>query len=67
MNKWRNSDVSCRLFLCLLQGILLVYDITNYASFENLEDWYASIKKVFESEGRLPHIALVGNKSKNRF
>ncbi|KAK2186205.1 hypothetical protein NP493_211g03004 [Ridgeia piscesae] len=44
------------------QGILMVYDITNYPSFENLEDWYTAIKKVFESEGKLPHIALVGNK-----
>ena len=42
----------------------MVYDITNYPSFENLEDWYTAIKKVFESEGKLPHIALVGNKSK---
>ncbi|KAI0217139.1 Ras-related protein Rab-28 [Lamellibrachia satsuma] len=44
------------------QGILMVYDITNYASFENLDDWYTAIKKVFEVEGKLPHMALVGNK-----
>ncbi|XP_064602235.1 LOW QUALITY PROTEIN: ras-related protein Rab-28-like [Liolophura sinensis] len=43
-------------------GILLVYDITNYSSFENLEDWYATIKKTFEKEEKLPHLALVGNK-----
>lgn len=51
------------IFIFEFQGILLVYDITNYSSFENLDDWFASIKKVFEPEGRLPHIALVGNKS----
>ncbi|XP_033756413.1 LOW QUALITY PROTEIN: ras-related protein Rab-28-like [Pecten maximus] len=43
-------------------GILLVYDITNYASFENVEDWYSSVKKVFGRETKIPHMALVGNK-----
>ncbi|WAR21671.1 RAB28-like protein [Mya arenaria] len=41
-----------------LQGALLVYDITNHNSFDNLEDWYGSIKKVIGSQ-RMPHIALV--------
>ena len=49
------------------QGILLVYDITNYSSFENLDDWYSSVKKVFESDGKMPHLALVGNKSMYSF
>lgn len=44
-----------------------MYDITNYSSFENLEDWHGILKKVFESKGKLPHIALVGNKSKYEF
>ncbi|CAC5414232.1 RAB28 [Mytilus coruscus] len=44
-------------------GIVLVYDITSYASFENLDDWYSSLKKVFGKETKLPHVALVGNKS----
>ncbi|CAG2216986.1 ras-related protein Rab-28-like [Mytilus galloprovincialis] len=43
-------------------GIVLVYDITSYASFENLDDWYSSLKKVFGKETKLPHVALVGNK-----
>ncbi|KAK3095327.1 hypothetical protein FSP39_013250 [Pinctada imbricata] len=43
-------------------GILLVYDITNVASFENVEDWYSNIKKVFGRDTKIPHIALVGNK-----
>ena len=46
----------------VFQGILLVYDITNYSSFENLDDWMNCVKKVFEQEEKMPHIALVGNK-----
>ncbi|KAL4232222.1 Ras-related protein Rab-28 [Mactra antiquata] len=42
-------------------GALLVYDITNHNSFDNLEDWYGTIRKVLGKE-RLPHLALVGNK-----
>ncbi|GAB1289619.1 Ras-related protein Rab-28 [Apodemus speciosus] len=43
-------------------GILLVYDITNYQSFENLEDWYAVVKTVSEESETQPLVALVGNK-----
>ncbi|XP_038647559.1 ras-related protein Rab-28 isoform X2 [Scyliorhinus canicula] len=45
------------------QGILLVYDITNYQSFENLEDWYAVVKKVNDESDQQPVVSLVGNKS----
>ena len=52
----------------MLQAVLLVYDITNYSSFENLEDWLAMVQRVVSSsEGdswKPPHLALVGNKSK---
>ncbi|KAM9382102.1 ras-related protein Rab-28 isoform 1-T1 [Phaethornis superciliosus] len=44
------------------QGILLVYDITNGQSFENLEDWYNAVKKVNEDSETQPLMALVGNK-----
>ncbi|XP_064630356.1 ras-related protein Rab-28-like [Lineus longissimus] len=44
-------------------GVLLVYDITNYASFENIEDWLTRVKEVFQVENKMPHIALLGNKS----
>uniref|UniRef100_A0A674HGF1 RAB28, member RAS onco family n=1 Tax=Taeniopygia guttata TaxID=59729 RepID=A0A674HGF1_TAEGU len=44
------------------QGILLVYDITNGQSFENLEDWYNVVKKVNEGSETQPLVALVGNK-----
>ncbi|CAF1470988.1 unnamed protein product [Adineta steineri] len=41
--------------------VLLVYDITNLQSFENLEDWYHTVIKYCAS--RKPLFALVGNKS----
>ncbi|KAF6032347.1 RAB28 [Bugula neritina] len=47
-------------------GILLVYDVTNHSSFENIDDWLSVVKKVTETQGpeyRKPHLALVGNKS----
>ncbi|KAF4092338.1 hypothetical protein AMELA_G00020120 [Ameiurus melas] len=43
-------------------GVLLVYDITNSQSFENLEDWYGAVKKGNEESDTQPVIALVGNK-----
>ncbi|KAI4888377.1 hypothetical protein NFI96_010910 [Prochilodus magdalenae] len=45
------------------QGVLLVYDITNSQSFENLEDWHSMVKKANEESDVQPVIALVGNKS----
>ncbi|EDL37574.1 RAB28, member RAS oncogene family, isoform CRA_b, partial [Mus musculus] len=42
------------------KGILLVYDITNYQSFENLEDWYSVVKTVSEESETQPLVALVG-------
>ncbi|XP_048825845.1 ras-related protein Rab-28 isoform X2 [Brienomyrus brachyistius] len=45
------------------QGVLLVYDITNYQSFENLEDWLGMVKKVNEDSDAQPVVALVGNKT----
>lgn len=44
------------------QGIMLVYDITNFQSFENLEDWFCLVKKANEENDVQPCIALVGNK-----
>jgi Ras-related protein Rab-28 len=42
-------------------AVLLVYDITNYESFANLEDWYRLVLKAFEGRS-LPYVALCGNK-----
>lgn len=44
-------------------AVLLCYDITNYESFANLEDWYRLVIKAFQGK-LMPHVALVGNKSK---
>jgi len=44
------------------QAVLLVYDISNYQSFQNLEDWYALVKRTFE-HGTMPYVALVANKA----
>ncbi|XP_071793496.1 ras-related protein Rab-28-like [Asterias amurensis] len=44
------------------KGILLVYDITNYNSFENVEDWYTKVKEVYKDQEHCPHIALIANK-----
>ncbi|CAF3236256.1 unnamed protein product [Rotaria socialis] len=41
--------------------VLLVYDITNLQSFENLEDWYSTVLKY--CAGRKPLFVLVGNKN----
>ncbi|XP_015678981.1 ras-related protein Rab-28 isoform X1 [Protobothrops mucrosquamatus] len=44
------------------QAVLLVYDVTNQQSFENLENWYNVVKKVNEESETQLHVALVGNK-----
>lgn len=46
-----------------MQGVLLVYDITNFQSFENLEDWFSMVKKANEESDVQPVISLIGNKS----
>lgn len=44
-------------------AVLLCYDITNYESFANLEDWYRLVLRTFY-QGKMPYVALLGNKSK---
>ncbi|CAD5113347.1 DgyrCDS2521 [Dimorphilus gyrociliatus] len=45
-------------------GVLLVYDITNANSFENLSDWKVQVEKLISSkrDAKMPHFALVANK-----
>jgi Ras-related protein Rab-28 len=43
-------------------AVLLCYDITNYESFANLEDWYRLVLRTFYGE-KMPYVALLGNKS----
>ena len=44
------------------QAVALVYDITDYQTFQNLEDWYRLVRRTFAGKA-LPYVALIGNKS----
>jgi len=44
------------------QAVLLCYDITNYQSFQNLEDWHNLVARTFRGQ-TMPRITLVGNKT----
>lgn len=43
-------------------GAMLVYDVTNYASFENLEDWVNCIRKFTQGQEKPCHLSLIANK-----
>ncbi len=43
------------------QAILFAFDITNYQSFQDLEDWLGLVKKTFDNESP-PYMALIANK-----
>lgn len=46
-------------------GVLFVYDMTNYQSFENVDDWMSYVTKFCVGSGdnnKPPHLALVANK-----
>eukprot|EP00002_Diphylleia_rotans_P004340 TRINITY_DN1316_c0_g1_i1.p1 TRINITY_DN1316_c0_g1~~TRINITY_DN1316_c0_g1_i1.p1 ORF type:complete len:230 (+),score=59.89 TRINITY_DN1316_c0_g1_i1:57-746(+) len=43
-------------------AVLLVYDVTNFQSFQNLEDWYRLVCRTFEKDP-MPYVALVSNKA----
>lgn len=42
-------------------AVVLVYDITNYQSFQHLEDWFFLVKRTFDG-GVMPYAALMANK-----
>eukprot|EP01029_Cantina_marsupialis_P014827 TRINITY_DN3246_c0_g1_i1.p1 TRINITY_DN3246_c0_g1~~TRINITY_DN3246_c0_g1_i1.p1 ORF type:complete len:248 (-),score=64.15 TRINITY_DN3246_c0_g1_i1:270-944(-) len=46
-------------------AVLLCYDITNYHSFQDLEDWLRLVRRTFSGrEGsEMPYLALIGNKT----
>eukprot|EP00891_Asterochloris_glomerata_P004513 jgi/Astpho2/4513/fgenesh1_pm.00067_%23_24_t len=44
------------------QAVILVYDITNLQSFQDLEDWMALVQKVYTPDA-MPQVALIGNKA----
>lgn len=43
-------------------AVVLVYDITNYQSFQHLEDWLMLVRRAFP-DGQGPYIALMANKA----
>ncbi|KAG9389623.1 Ras-related protein Rab-28 [Carpediemonas membranifera] len=43
-------------------AVIMMYDITNYQSFQNLDDWYRLVRKTYSTE-KMPLIVLVGNKT----
>ncbi|PAV69332.1 hypothetical protein WR25_27305 [Diploscapter pachys] len=45
------------------QAALIVYDVTNMRSFDNVQDWLQVVKRVTKNEEKPPHTALVGNKT----
>jgi len=45
------------------QAVLLCYDITNYQSFQDLEDWFRLVRRTFQDASCMPYVALVGNKT----
>lgn len=51
-------------YLSGAQAVLFVYDITNQATFDNLEDWWETVKNSLKGKDQtnLPHFALVANK-----
>jgi Ras-related protein Rab-28 len=52
-----------RSYIYGAQAVLLCYDVTNHASFDNLEDWLREAQLAVPEDGVPPRYALVGNKS----
>ena len=59
------QSVSSKMITKYIHGahaVLLVYDITNYQTFENVMDWLGIVKQNIEKKEDMPYTALVGNK-----
>ena len=41
---------------------MLCYDISNYQSFQDLEDWYRLVQRTFQGQP-MPRVTLIGNKT----
>ncbi len=44
------------------RAVLLLYDITDMATFQNLEEWYRLVRRTFKGQ-EMPYLGLVGNKT----
>jgi Ras-related protein Rab-28 len=51
-----------RNYISGADAVMLCYDITNYESFANLEDWYRLVCDAFEGK-QMPCCALIANKT----
>lgn len=51
---WLASCSVCDLTSGLLQGIMLVYDITNEKSFDNIRNWIRNIEEVGPAQSHDP-------------
>ena len=54
-----NQDLP-KTFYKQIEGILLVYDITNLGSFESIDNW---MKRIYENTEENIPVILVGNKT----
>lgn len=52
-----------RSYIFGAQAVLLCYDVTNQATFDDLEDWLREAQAAVPEGGVAPLYALVGNKS----
>ena len=43
-------------------AVLLLYDITDKATFQNLEEWYRLVRRTFKGQ-TMPYLGIVGNKT----
>ena len=43
-------------------AVLMLYDITDMATFQNLEEWYRLVRRTFKGQ-QMPYLGLVGNKT----
>jgi Ras-related protein Rab-28 len=53
---------SVKNYIAGADAVLLCYDITNYESFANLEDWYRLVVDAFVGK-QMPQCALIANKT----
>jgi GTPase SAR1 family protein len=47
-------------YLFAANAVLFVYDISNHATFRDLEEWLKIVQKTFIH--KLPRLAVIGNK-----
>ncbi|MFX1457702.1 MAG: ADP-ribosylation factor-like protein [Promethearchaeota archaeon] len=59
----KKFDTSYASYLSESQGILLIFDLTNRKSFENLQNW---IEKIKEKTQIKASVLLIGNKEKSK-